>query len=859
MNSIKNIYILLLFVGLNCWSTKIFSYSFDTLSYKSYFDTVKFYIGKNPERAIKLGKELLLYIEKRAEIDELITLYNHLALAYYYSGDRKESLTYLNLQRQLLHKKGDNEGLAQVYNRIGAIFHEWSLFSEALSNYNKAYQYALKSDKIALLGQTYNNLGLISKDQGNYDKAFDYFIKAKEIYHQINDQKNLSYTYNNIGIVYKKIGSYEKALNYFKESLELKKKIGETRTLANSYGNIAEVYLLMKNYELAEKTFNEALVLHTQANDKENIIKDIIALAKIACLTNQLEKARNYLSNAKQLINNKTSKDVKRYYVEIQALYYEKTNQYKEAVELYKYINEFDDSIFNEQYLQKSLELEYLINQSVKEHELNNLRIEHQQALEKLRKNLTFKYLLIIVLIILFFVLLLVFVRLRIGQKSKLVIQEKNLEIEKINEELISTNEELEQRVNERTNELLKEINEKEKALKQLEVAIKKMEESNFLKDAFLANINHEIRTPLSAIVGLSEVLKGKIKASEHPDLIKYIDGIVQSSNRLLNLLNNIIDISRAEANDIKPHFSVCNPNKIVKKVGDLFVFRINEKKLELQYLLGDVPAVRCDHDLLFKVLVEVLDNAVKYTNKGKITLATTYIPASGNVKISVSDTGIGIEETYLSNIFEAFRQEQMGFDRPFQGAGLGLPLAKRLVKLMGGTIEISSKKNFGTTVNIILPSSEEVPQSEVDTQKIETIVGDKKGRVLLVEDDDFNALFLITILEPVAKVTWVKTGSETIEVIENNLQKPFDVVILDINLPQEWEGGMLLKVIKEKYPPYLHVPFIAQTAYSMPSDKEKFIESGFVEYFSKPISTEHFLNTVKLLLMQRENNYNTN
>lgn len=836
-----------LFISLNAYS-----YSFDTLSYKLYIDSVKFYSSRSPEKATKLGKELLLFLDKKGSDEDLNKLYEALALAYYYTGDRKEALTFLNLQRQLLHKMGDNVALSSNYNRIGAIFHEWSLYSEALAYYNKAYQYALKSNNSSVLGQTYNNLGLISKDQGNYDKAFDYFIKAKEVYQQKNDLRNLSYTLNNIGIVYKKINSYEKALNYFFESLEIKKKLGEIRTMANSYGNIAEVYLLMKNYAKAEEYFNEALVIHTQFNDKENIIKDIIALAKINALTNKLDKAQNFLSNAKKLIDAKASKEIRRYFYEIQALYYEKTNNYKEAAELYKLLKDLNDSIFNEQYLQKSIEIEYLINQGVKEQELYNLRIEHQHALEKLRKNLTFKYVLFIALIVIFFIMLVAFVCLRIGQKSRLAIEEKNLEIEKINEELISTNEELENRVQERTVELLNEIKEKEATLKKLEEALKKMEEANYLKDAFLSNINHEIRTPLSSIVGLSEVLKNKINSNEHPELIKYIDGIVQSSHRLLNLLNNILDISRAEANDIKPHFDVCNPNKLVKKVGDLFVFRINEKKLELEYLLGEVPNIRCDQDLLFKVLVEVLDNAVKYTSRGKITVSTVYIPASCEVKLSVSDTGIGIEESYLTNIFETFRQEKMGLDRPYQGAGLGLPLAKRLIKLMGGTLEISSKKGFGTTVNIILPVSEEATKTEVVEQKLNVIVDKQKSKILLVEDDDFNALFLNTILEPLSKVVWAKTGAEALQAIEENLDSPFDLVILDINLPHQWEGGALLKMIKEKYPSYLHVPFIAQTAYSLPSDREKIKESGFVEYFSKPIDTEHFLNTVKLFLVNK-------
>ncbi len=824
--------------------------AFDTLNYKLYIDSVKYYASKQPEKALLLGKSLLNFIVSKKNTDELERLYEGLALTNYYLADRKEALLYLNLQRQLLHQKNDVKKLAEVYNRIGAIFHEWSLLGEALSYYNKAYQYAMKSNNQAILGQTFNNLGLINKDQGNYDKAYDYFTKAKEIYQQLNDQRNLSYTLNNIGIIYKRIKSYDKALDYFQQSLEIKKKAGETRTLANNYGNMAEVYLSMEKYAEAEKYFNEALVIHTEYNDKENILKDIIALAKISCLTNQLDKANNYLSNAEKLIKQETTHDTRNYFYEIKALYYEKKQQYKEALELIKKTKDFKDSIFNEQLLQKTVELEYLVNSGMKEHELNNLRIEHQAALEKLRKNLTSQYIFIISTILLFFILLFTYMRLRIGQKAKIAIEEKNLEIEKINEELITTNEELEDRVRQRTEQLLKEIAEKEKALKQVEEALKKAEESNYLKDAFLSNINHEIRTPLSSILGLSEVLKIKLSDNECTELNKYLDGIIQSSNRLLNLLNNILDLSRVQTNEIIPHINTCDPNKLVKKAGDLFIFRANEKKLELSFALGETPNILCDTDLLFKVLVEIIDNAIKYTSKGKIEISTSTKAPGNEVCISVSDTGIGIDESFLTKSFETFTQESIGYNRLYQGAGIGLALSHKLIKLMGGRIEIFSKKNVGTTVNIILPvSSEKAQESIIEAKQIETFINQQKGNILLVEDDDFNALFLNTVLEPIANVTWVKTGDEALETIEKQADRPFDVVILDINLPQQWEGISLLKTIQNKFPQYLHIPFIAQTAYSMPSDKDRIKASGFYEYFSKPIDTEYFINTIKLLL----------
>lgn len=830
-----------------------YGYSFDTTKYKGYIDTLSKIANTNPEKAIKLGKELFDFCQKNKYNEDLESVLNSLSMAYYFNGDRKECLLYLNLLNRIYSKKCDYDKLSLINNRIGAIYHDWSLFTEAMNYYNMAYKHAQKSKNLSRMGQCFNNLGLINKDQGNYDKAFEYFIKAKEIYTQLNDKRNLAYTINNLGIVYKKIKSYDKALSYFKESAEIKKDIGDNRTLANSYGNMAEVYMELKDYDNAEQLYKNSVIIRTQLNDKENLIRDLIALAKLYAYKGNFLKSEEYLNEVNYKKTNNFIPELRYDYLDALSVYYEQKGDFKEAFQYFKSAKELSDSINNEDTKQKAIELEYIINTEQREKEISNLRLENQVNLEQLRKELTFKYVLLLSLVLIFSILLVVFIRLRFGQKTQLAIQEKNIHIEKINEELVSVNDELEQRVSERTDQLEKEMKAKEEALVKLETALKKAEESNFLKDAFLSNINHEIRTPLSAIVGLSEVLRNKISNENSKEIEKYIDGISQSSNRLLNLLNNIIDLSRVAANDIKPHIVSCDVNSLIRKVGDLFVFRINEKKLELSYNIGEIKLAFCDNDLLFKVLADVLDNAVKYTDKGRIEISTSMISNNKEVMITISDTGIGIEDNYLPHIFETFRQESMGYDRLYQGAGLGLPLSQRMVKLMGGRIEISSKKNFGTNVSIILPVSEIAEHRKTHIKESVEVSVPEMSKVLLVEDDDFNALFIKTIVEQVATVEWVKDGNDALKII-NESSKPFDLVILDINLPNEWEGVSLQKAIREKHSEYNYIPFIAQTAYSFSGDKERILSNGFAEYFSKPINSEYFLNTVKILLVNKKN-----
>ncbi len=829
------------------------AYSFDTLQYKLYIDSIKILSSNSPKESIELGKELLQYVQQKKDNESIIKVMNGLSMAYYYIGDRKQSFQYLLILEKAYIKNNDYDNLSLIYNRIGSIYQDWSINSEALTYFLKGYQLAVKSKNQSRLAQCYNNLGLINKNQGEFDKAFDYFQKAKEIYTKQNDERNLAFTLNYIGMVYKNIGSYDKAIEYFTKSADLKKKLNDKRTLGNSYGNLAETYWLMKDYTRTEQFYKLAIEICSQVNDFENIIRFELSLSRLYTQTNNIERAYNYLVTAERMINKGTILGIRKSLYETYAVYFEKLKEYDKALEYYKKSTALQDSIFNENIQNKIIDIEYLINSEQKEQEINSLRLQNQIAIEKLRKELDFKYILLISIIVLISILLIIYVRYRITQRSKFTIEEKNLHIEKMNEELATVNDELEQRVKERTERLEEEIINRKQVNLQLEQSLKNAEEANFLKDALLANINHEIRTPLSAIIGLAEVLKNKLSQQSSSEINKYLDGIIQSSNRLLNLLNNIIDISRVEANDIKPHFTICNINTVVRKVTDLFIFRINEKHLELIYSYGEVADIQCDETLLFKVLAEVLDNAVKYTDKGQIEVSTSMISMNNEVKISVSDTGIGIDESYIPHVFDTFRQESMGYNRMYQGAGLGLPLSKRLVKLMSGRIEVSSKKNVGTVVSLIFPVSKvkaEVEKQSIITPTATVVAPDAK--ILLVEDDDFNAMFLQVIMESMAKVTWVKDGNEALNAIAAQKDKPFDLVVLDINLPNEWEGMSLLKVIHQKFPEYMDVPFIAQTAYSLISDQKKIEESGFTEYFSKPIDTQHFTNTIQYLLNKR-------
>lgn len=789
-----------------------------------------------------------------------------LSKAFYFKGNKQESYTYLQLVKVKYEHQKDINNLCITLNRIGSIYNEWGLYDEAMQYFVKALKIVEKpkdngsyGDRIA---QSCNNLGLLYKDLEEYDKAYEYCNRALNYYKKSNNQKSIGFSLNNLGIIYKRLGEYEKALSYYNESLIIKRKLNEKGGTANTLGNIGDIYRLIGKYDLALKNYNEALITMTELSDNYGIANTLNNIAIINNINNNPDKAINLLNDAMPLAKKSGLRDLQKDILKTYSESFEKKNDLSASLKYYKQYTELKDSIFNEGNAKRILELDAAYSSEKRERENENLRLKSQKKDEEIAAQISMKYILLLIIIFIFFILLLFFVRSKILHKSQKVLEEKNVHIAHINEELLSVNEELDQRVQERTSDLLKEISEKEIVLHEVKLAYKKAEEANLLKDAFLANINHEIRTPLSAIIGLAEVTRNKIPKTHETSITKYIEGIQQSGHRLLNLLNNILDISRIEANDFKINIGISDVNKIVRNAADLFRFVINEKGLKLTLNLAETHSIIADFDILTKVTADIIDNAVKYTSGGVIEISTGYNIGSGEVFIKITDSGIGIDENYLPHIFETFRQESMGYARLYQGAGLGLPLAKRLMKLMNGRIEVSSKKDFGTTVYIYLPSAKDHNSSisSVSMQSVTIPDNDvliKGFEILLVEDDKFNALFLQTILESVGNVSLATGGEEALLLISEKIanNKTFDIVILDINLPENWEGVQLKKEIVKKYNQYAHIPFIAQSAYSLKSDKDRILNEGFIDFLTKPVDSEKLLNAVKKQFVKKIDN----
>ncbi len=452
-------------------------------------------------------------------------------------------------------------------------------------------------------------------------------------------------------------------------------------------------------------------------------------------------------------------------------------------------------------------------------------------------------------LIVLAFLGLFMFLKVRSTKKIRVELSEKQKVIEGLQQQIDEHESRIESEINKRTETLQEQVRLTQTKEFELKKTLKKAEDANYLKNAFLGMVSHEIRTPLNGIIGFSSLLETELSMMENKEMYEYAEGIQQSGDRLLNLLNNIIDISKLEANDIEMELFPCKIDEIIDNVFELFSFAANEKGLAFKSKLSEVPKVIADNGKLMRVIHVVVDNAIKYTQTGFVNLTASFVPDTNEVLVRVKDTGKGMDAEYQKHLFEAFRQESSGMGRPFQGAGLGLPLAKRLLTLMNGRIEINSMLNVGTTVDIYVPCEQKAPEEQIIRTKATSLtIQDGKLDIFIVEDDRMNRMVLQKILHKSGQLTMAVDGDETMKIVGERHKKGhlFQVMLFDINLPSPWDGILLLKAIREKYPDYRYIPFIAQTAYAMAGDREKMLEAGFDDYLAKPINKNELITIIK-------------
>lgn len=406
--------------------------------------------------------------------------------------------------------------------------------------------------------------------------------------------------------------------------------------------------------------------------------------------------------------------------------------------------------------------------------------------------------------------------------------------------------------------------NDTQKLNDKLEIALKKAEDASLAKTRFLNNMSHDIRTPMNAILGYAQLMVNELKGKNLPEISEYLKKLQQSGNLLLSIINNVLDMAQIESGRMEIDENYGRIEDIRQTLFEIFGDEAKKKNLVLQYTINvEHENILTDTTKVKEIFVNILSNAIKYTSSGgSVKVSVDELPCDEDgymmVRTRVSDTGIGMSQEYLTNIFEAFTREQNTTKSKIAGTGLGMSIVKKYVDLLGGTINIESELGKGSTFTVTLKHRIADESYYVKKYIEESGTGSEilEGRnILLAEDNDLNAEIAEAILESAGlKIERVEDGIQCVNRIEKMPADTYDMILMDIQMPQ-MDGYKATQAIRNlPDEDKASIPIVAMTANAFEEDKRDAIAAGMNGHIAKPIQVDKMLSILSEVIRQQEN-----
>jgi signal transduction histidine kinase/CheY-like chemotaxis protein len=831
----------------------------------------------------------LHFLSKAREIAELHhdltnigTSLRTLGTVYWYKNDINKAIEFYSESVQIFEKLGDEQQKATSISNLGTAYYVLGDFSKSIDFYSKALE-TIDSAKYASETASYlNDVGTIFKEWGNRTKALEYFLRALKINNMINNKRYKATNLDNIASIYAEEGDYTIALQYIHQALAIEKEIdnvygmatsfqtissfhqknsqidsslhylrnalkcydfvGDKLGLANTYSNYGEAYLLKKEYDKSLSYFVLAKDIAQSIDNEKGIAYALGGIGKAHFYLGNLNSAIVTFEKSVMLAekHNYTPLLLSNYRYLAKA-HKKRGNRGDEANYLEKLLS-VKDTVYQQEKQKQASELLARFESERKESEIQLLNQRNLIARNQLARQRTTIAVVVIVLIFSIVGVFLLFRRYREKKRINQLLENKNREIEEKQREI------------ERQNRTLEE-------------QAYKLRELDEIKTRFFTNISHEFRTPLTLIIGPVEQLLSKPLENESEATLKRV---LNNAQNLLGLINQLLEISKIEKGMVKMQFAKGNISRQLQFITEMFSNAAAEKKLDMQFHpKGNNFTGYFDKGKMERILFNLLSNALKNTDKGEIRVILEHSVQKGFVKISVSDTGCGIEKEKVPFIFDRFYSTGITPEGRKASSGIGLAYTRELIKIYRGTVDVVSEVDEGSTFTIELPCTldcfdkheyELVDYSECETEVLNpktTVpvakaaghenISREQETILLVEDHDELRRFIASNLVENYRVLEAENGRVGIDLA---LKERPHLIITDVMMP-EVDGMELAKTLKNNEETS-HIPIIMLTAKASEESRIAGLETQVDDYLTKPFSYRELSVRIKNLLTIR-------
>jgi signal transduction histidine kinase len=638
-------------------------------------------VKSNPREALELAQKALDLLGSHSDSSLFADVQYSLGRAHECLNNYGKAIQYMLVAVQYYGQMGNQRGLSNALNRMGVIYDSLGDYDKALTYYLQSLQILKGLDLPDLVAGAYNNIGLIYSTIGEEEKAVINYSKAIEIAEHHNLKEELTYPLHNLGDLHAARGQFDSALFYYQQSYLLDDSLQDLQGVGINLYSMADVYIRLNDVLKAESHLLEALEIHQSVNDKLSMSVTYAILGKLYMLKDNEQKAIASAESALKYAQEINTKLEIQNAARILSDIYRQKNDFKLALQYTDLCNQYKDSLFNEA---KSRELALLHLQQL-EAEKDALVTENQFKAEVMGDQRALIESQTYLVIFISFGLIVSFIILSLLNNAN---RDKRI----ANQQLVQQKEEIEYNI---------------KELKSLNTSIKEqknnLQKSNQIKDKLISIISHDFRSPLNSLEGILDLLaQGRISQEEMKVVARELRIKVSITT---SLLDNLLNWAKNQMQGIKPNPETFDVLDLVNETVDQLHLQAEKKGLHIKSEVSRSEEIYADFEMTKLVLRNLLSNAIKFTSRGENVSIQSDI-AGSFMKISVSDTGIGIPEEMLKKLFSEEAQTSLGTSQE-KGTGLGLMLCKDFVEKNGGMIEVSSKTGEGSTFSFTVPLAE--------------------------------------------------------------------------------------------------------------------------------------------------------